>query len=135
MARAKAITTRSRTQKAETLVALGAERLADLILTQTKVDPVFGRTVRLALAANGEPSALAHEIDKRLKTIRRSTSFLDWDKVRPLARELDQLRQSIMGPLAEQSPRLAIEQMRLFLTLAESVYERSDDSSGSLGGV
>ena len=117
MARAKAITTRSRTQKAETLVALGAERLADLILTQTKVDPVFGRTVRMALAAKDDPSALAHEIGKRLKTIRRSTSFLEWDKVRPLARELDHLRQSIMGSLAEQSPRLAIEQMRLFLTL------------------
>ncbi len=75
MARAKAITTRSRTQKAETLIALGAERLADLILTQIKVDPVFGRTVRMALAAKDDPSALAHEIDKRLKTIRRSTSF------------------------------------------------------------
>jgi hypothetical protein len=135
VARAEAITTRSRTQKAEALIALGAKRLADLILTQTKVDPVFGRTVRMALAAKDDPSALAHEINKRLKTIRRSTSFLDWDKVRPLARELDQLRQSIMGPLAEQSPRLAIEQMRLFLTLAESVYERSDDSSGSLGDV
>lgn len=135
VARTKAVTTRSRALKAETLVALGAERLADLILTQTKVDPVFGRTVRMALAAKEDPSALAHEIDKRLKTIRRSTSFLDWDKVRPLARELDQLRESIMGPLAEQSSGLAIEQMRLFLSLAEPVYERADDSSGSLGDV
>jgi hypothetical protein len=135
VARAKAATTRSRTLKAETLAALGAERLVDLILTQTKVDPVFGRTVRMALAAKEDPSALAHEIDKRLKTIRRSTSFLDWDKVRPLARELDQLRGSIMGPLAEQSTRLAIQQMLVFLTLAETIYERSDDSSGSLGDV
>ena len=135
MARAKTGDTRTRTPKSEALVALGAELLADLILAQTKVDPVFGRTVRMALAAKDDPSALAHEINKRLKTIRRSTSFLDWDKVRPLARELDQLRQSIMGALAQQSPRLAAEQMRLFLTLAEAVFERSDDSNGYLGDV
>jgi integrase len=135
MARAKAVNTRAPVQKAEDLVALGAPRLADLILTQTKVDPVFGRTVRMALAAKDDPSALAHEINKRLKTIRRSTRFLDWDKVRPLAREREQLRQSIIGPLAQQSPRLAAEQMRLFLTLAEAVYERSDDSNGYLGDV
>lgn len=134
-ARTKPVTTRSRTLKAETLAALGAERLADLILTQTKVDPVFARTVRMALAAKNDPSALGHEIGKRLKTIRRSTSFLDWNDVRPLARELDQLRENIVGPLAQQSPELAIQQMRVFLSLAESVYERSDDSSGSLGDV
>ena len=119
----------------ETLVALGPERLAQLILTQAEADPLFARAVRMALAAKEDASSLANEIDKRLKTIRRSRSFVEWDKVRPLARELDQLRQSIVGPLAEQSPSLAVDQMRLFLSLAKSVYERADDSSGSLGGV
>jgi hypothetical protein len=132
---ARKITTRSRKLTAETLIALGPERLAQLVLTQAESDPLFARAVRMVLAAKEDVSSLAHEIDKRLKTIRRSTSFLDWDKVRPLARELDQLRESITGPLAEQSPQLAIEQMRLFLSLAESVYERADDSSGSLGDV
>ena len=117
------------------LVTLGAERLAELIVGQANVEPVFARAVRMALAATKDALSLAHEIDKRLKTIRRSTSFLDWDKVRPLARELDHLRQGIAGPLAEQSPQLAIEQMRLFLSPAESIYERADDSSGSLGEV
>ena len=131
MARSKAASPRG--LKPETLVALGPERLAGIIIAQAKADPVFARTVRMELAAKEDASSLAHEIDKRLKTIRRSTSFLDWDKVRPLARELDQLRQAITGPLADQSPRLAVEQMRLFLSLAPSVYERADDSSGTLG--
>lgn len=121
--------------KSENLVALGAKKLAQIITAQAKLDPVFARTVRMALAAKEDASALAHEIDKRLKTIRRSKSFLEWDKVRPLVRELDQLRQTIVGPLADQSPALAVEQMRLFLSLAPSVYERSDDSSGKLGGI
>src|SRR5579859_958357 len=134
MARSKT-TTSTRKLTAETLVALGPESLARLILTQAEADPLFARAVRMAMAAKEDVSSLAHEIDKRLKTIRRSTRFLDWDKVRPLARELDQLRESIVGPLAEQSTKLAIEQMRLFLSLAESVYERADDSNGSLGDV
>jgi hypothetical protein len=134
MARGKA-SSGSRNLKPETLVVLGAERLANLIVGQAKADPVFARTVRMALAAKEDASSLAHEIDKRLKTIRRSASFLDWDKVRPLARELGQLRQTIMEPLADQSVRQAVEQMRLFLSLAESVYARADDSSGVLGDV
>lgn len=120
---------------AEALVALGAERLADLIMSQTKADPVFARTVRMALAAKADSSSLARELDKRLKTIRRSTSFVEWDKIRPLARELEQLRQTIMGPLAEQSLQQAAEQMQLFLSLAESIYARADDSGGYLSGV
>ena len=134
MARSKT-TAASRKPTIETLVALGPQRLAQLILTQADADPLFARAVRMALAAKEDVSSLAHEIDKRLKTIRRSTSFVDWDKVRPLARDLDQLRENIVGVLAEQSIKLAIDQMQLFLSLAESVYERADDSSGSLGDV
>lgn len=125
----------SRKLTTETLIALGPDCMAQLILKQAEADPLFARAVRMALAARDDVSLLAHEIDKRLKTIRRSRSFLDWDKVRPLARELDQLRESITGPLAQQSPPLAIEQMRLFLSLAEPVYERADDSNGSLADV
>lgn len=119
----------------DTLVALGAERLAELVLAQTDSDPVFARAVRMALTAKDDAGALAHEIDKRLKTIRRSRGFVEWDKVKPLARELDQLRQTIAGPLAQASPGRAVEQMRLFLSIAESIFERVDDSNGVIGTV
>jgi hypothetical protein len=84
MARGKTTGT-SRKLTTETLVALGPQRLAQLILTQTEVDPLFARAVRMALAAKEDISSLA--------------------------------------------------QMRLFLSLAESVYDRADDSNGSLGDV
>jgi hypothetical protein len=119
----------------ENLESLGAARLARLVLNQAETDPIFARAARMEMAARDDSGALAHEIGKRLKTIRRSRSFIEWDKVRPLAQDLDQLRAGIAGPLAETSPREAIELMRLFLSLAEPVFERADDSSGALGDV
>ncbi|MFC7556378.1 DUF6880 family protein [Pseudoroseomonas wenyumeiae] len=53
----------------------------------------------------------------------------------PLARELDSLRETIAGPLAATDPRAAVAQMRLLLGLADNVFERSDDGSGTLGEV
>ena len=135
MAAARKATGRTRKLTAEALAALGAERLAVLILAQAETDPVFARSVRMELAGKDDAGALAHEIDKRLKTIRRSRGFLEWDKVKPLARELDQLRETIAGTLAKMSPALAVEQMRLLLILAEPVFERVDDSSGTVGRV
>lgn len=125
----------SRKLSVEGLVALGPERLSALILAQAEDDPVFARTVRMALAAKNDASALAHAIDVRLKAIRRSRSFLEWDKLRALTRELDRLRATIAGPLAEQSPTLAIVHMRQFVHLAPSLFERADDSNGTLGDI
>jgi len=78
---------------------------------------------------------LAAEVEKRLRTIGRSRGFVEWDKVRPLARELDSLRETIAGPLAAADPKAAVAQMRLLLSLARSVFERSGDGSGTLGEV
>ena len=55
--------------------------------------------------------------------------------MRPLARELDGLRETIAGPLAAADPRAAVTQMRLLLGLGAGVFERSDDDSGTLGEV
>ncbi|TAJ75208.1 MAG: hypothetical protein EPO45_15525 [Sphingobium sp.] len=119
----------------EAIEALGPARLARLVLAQAERDAIFARAVRMELAAKDDSGGLAHEIDKRLKTIRRSRGFVEWDKVGPLARELDQLRETILGPLAETSLSEAIGSIKLLLSLAEPVFERSDDSSGSLGAV
>jgi len=119
----------------EAIEALGPARLARLVVAQAERDAVFARAVRMELAAKHDGGALAHEIDKRLKTIRRSRGFVECDKAPALARELDQLREAIMGPLADHSLNQAIGSMRLFLSLAEPVLERSDDSSGSLGEI
>lgn len=126
---------RSRTLSAEALEQLGARRLAELLMAQAKGDAALARTLRLALAGTDGSGRLAAEVEKRLRTIGRSRGFIEWDKVRPLARELDSLRETIAGPLAATDPRAAVTQMRLLLGLADNVFERSDDGSGTLGEV
>jgi hypothetical protein len=90
---------RSRALSAETLEQLGALRLAEILMAQTKGDPALARLLRLALAGT-DGDRLASEVEKRLRTIQRSKGFIEWDKVKPLARELDSLRETIAGPLA-----------------------------------
>jgi thioesterase domain-containing protein len=126
---------RSRALSVETLEQLGARRLAELLMVQAKGDAALARTLRLALAGMDGGGRLAAEVEKRLRTIGRSRGFIEWDKVRPLARELDSLRETIAGPLAATDPRAAVAQMRLLLGLADNVFERSDDGSGTLGEV
>jgi len=129
------VAARASVLNADTLAQLGAPRLAGLLMGYAEADPALARSLRLALAETGGAGHLAAEVEKRLRTIRRSKGFVEWDKVRPLARELDALRATIAGPLAAASPSDAVAQMRLFLDLAEGVFERSDDGSGTLSTV
>ena len=79
---------------AETLSQLGAPRLAELLMGYAEADPALARSLRLVVAGTGGGAHLATEVQKRLRTIRQSRSFLEWDKVRPLVRELDSLRET-----------------------------------------
>ena len=126
---------RSREISVDNLERLGARHLAELLVTHAEGDQLLARSLRLALAETDGTSRLAAEIEKRLRTIRRSRGFVAWDKVKELARELDQLRETIAGKLAAVSPADAVAQMRALLDLSGSVFERSDDSSGNLGDV
>ncbi len=130
---AKKATSRSRALSADTLEGLGARRLAELLMDAAQGDSTLARSLRLVLAGTDGGGRLAAEVEKRLRTIGRSRGFIEWDKVRALARELDSLRETIAGPLAASAPEAAVAQMRLLLSLGEGVLERSDDGSGILG--
>ena len=104
-------------------------------MAQAKGDAALARTLRLAPAGTDGSGRLAVEVEKRLRTIGRSRGFIEWDKVRPLARELDSLRETIARSLAATDPRAAVVQMWLLLSLADNVLRRSDDGSGTLGEV
>ncbi len=83
-----------------------------------------GRHGRWRPACSGDGEAPAHH--------RAPEGIHQWDKMRPLARELDGLRETIAGPLAAADPGTAVALMRLLLSLGEGVSERSDDGSGIL---
>jgi len=113
---------------AKNLEALGAARLAELLLTLSKGDASARRMLRLALAEQKGPAEIAREVRKRLATIERSGSFLDDHQRDALLQDLERQRQAISGPIAEQDPARAVELLWDLLALAEGLFERCDDS-------
>jgi hypothetical protein len=103
VARTKAVTR-------EALAALGAEALADLLIAHAATDPTLRKKLGMLLAGTEGPGKLAAEIDKRIKTIGRSRSFVDWEKRKPLVHELDHLRVTIATRLARQDAARATDQ-------------------------
>jgi hypothetical protein len=124
-----------KTLNATNLASLGADRLAELLLELAQDDAVIKRRLRLELASQAGGGDVAAEIRKRLATMARSKSFLDWNKVRPLAQDLDTQRSAIMAYVAPTHPGEAFELLWRLLDMAPSIYERCDDSNGAVGSV
>ncbi|WP_343525306.1 DUF6880 family protein [Sphingomonas sp.] len=124
-----------KTLNATNLSALGAARLAELLLELAQGDAVMKRRLRLELASQAGGTDVAAEIRKRLVSIARSKSFVDWNKVRSLAQDLDTQRSAIMTHVAPTHPQDAFELLWRLLDMAPSIYERCDDSNGAVGSV
>jgi hypothetical protein len=120
---------------AKNLEALGAERLAELLIEISTGDASAKRRLRMELAGAQSPGDLAKEIRKRLTSIARSQSFVDWRSVRAIAGDLETQRQAIVEKVAKADPREALELLWRFMALATSIFERSDDGSGTIIGV
>jgi hypothetical protein len=124
-----------KTLTAGNLEALGAERLAQLLLEIAAGDAATQRRLRLALAAHEAPERVAAEVRKQLARIERGRSFADRHKVRALAADLETQRRAIVDQVANIDSGEALDLMWRFLELADSANERSDDSNGELGDV
>ncbi len=125
----------SKTPNAANLEALGAPHLAALLLEISADDPVAKRRLRLALAGGAGPIGAAHEIAKRLASIAKARSFIDWSRVKPLAIELEAQRRAVLDLVATSDPREAFELAWRLVSCAQSVFARSDDGSGRLASV
>ena len=117
---------------AKNLEALGAAKLAELLLTLSKDDAGAKRLLRLALAEQKGPEEVAREVRKRLATIARSGSCLDDDQCDTLLLDLERQCQALSGPIAAHNPALAVELFWDLLALAEGLIERCEDSDGAV---
>ena len=115
---------------AQALEALGAPRLAELLLTLSEGNTAVKRMLRLALAEEKGPLEMGRELRKRLAAIARSATLLDDDVRDELLRELDRHITAIRGPIADQDPALAVELLWDVLALSEGLIERCDASDG-----
>ena len=122
------------TLNSKNLAALGAERLAELLLDVTGGDAAAKRRLRLELASRSGGD-VASEIRKRLVSIAKSRSFVDWRKVKELARDLEAQREAIAAHVAATSPDQAFDLLWRMLEMAPSIYERCDDSNGAVGSI
>ena len=124
-----------KTLTAKNLEALGVKRLAELLIEITTDDAAAKRRLRLELAGREGPSAVSGEVRKRLATIMRSHSFVDWERMPGLAHDLETQRRAIVEQVAQRDPVEGLDLMWRFLKLAAPVYERCDDSNGMVGDI
>lgn len=124
-----------KTLNAKNLEALGAARLVELLLEVSGGDAVIKRRLRLELAAATSPADAANEIRKRLTTIARAHSFIDWPKRKAFIADLEAQRRAIAGKVADADPVEALDLLWRFMALTDSVFGRCDDSDGAVGDV
>jgi hypothetical protein len=116
---------------AKNLEALGAARLAELLLAHTEGDAAARRALRLELAQQEGPLEIARAVRKRLATIARSRTWLEADRKAQLVSELDRQRQAIAGPIAAHGADLAVELLWRLLDLSDSFLGRCDDADAT----
>jgi hypothetical protein len=124
-----------KTLNAKNLEALGAARLSELLIEITKGDNEAKRRLRLELAGAQGSGEVAKEIRKRIATIARSNSFVEWDRIKKFIKDLELQRSTIVDQVAKDTPAEAVELMWRFTALANSVFERCDDGSGRVVDV
>jgi hypothetical protein len=79
----------SKALNAANLEVLGATRLAQLLIEISEGNAPVKRRLRLELAGTDSPKAVANQLQKRIATIARSRSFVDWHNRKPLVDDLE----------------------------------------------
>jgi predicted transposase YbfD/YdcC len=108
-----------KTLNLDNLQALGARRLAELLLELAAGDAAAKRRLRLELSAEAGPEAVAADIGKRLAALRQARSFVDRQKRPAFVRDLDRQRRLILDKVAEDRPDLALELLWLWARAEE----------------
>jgi hypothetical protein len=123
------------TLNAKNLEALGAERLAQLLIEISTGSAVAKRRLRLELAGAQSPKEAGREVAKRLTSIARARSFVNWQNRKPLVTDLESQLRAIREQIAPSDPTEALALTWRFMQIATPLFERCDDSSGIVIGV
>jgi hypothetical protein len=110
----------------EALVKLGSEKLARLVIGEAKRNAAFRKLVAAAVAAI---------IDKRLAGLDRAKTFVDWEKAKAFTADIAATLATITGELASADTDAAVDRLVRFLSTADRVFERIDDSNGRMQNV
>lgn len=120
------------TLNAKNLEALGAERLALLLIEISTGSAASKRRLRLELAGAQSAAEVSREVAKRLGSIDRSRTVIGWRKIKAVRADLETQRTTIVGSLGAQEPDEAVELLFRFLDLAASILARCNTASDPL---
>lgn len=109
------------------LAALGAERLAEILVAAAANWPELKRKLRMELAAAQGADHLLTEIDKRLGSLETSRSKVSWRQRPTFVRDLDGLRILIAGRLAGLDGSAALDRGIQTADTAEVRFEPGTD--------
>lgn len=117
------------------LAALGAERLAGLLIEATVGDTNLKRRLKLELAAEVGPGDLALEIDKRVNALAASRTRVSWRKRPELIADLQVHRHAIVERLAPNDAGAALDRLSAWLDLYPGLTTRVKDPKGELSDL
>jgi tetratricopeptide (TPR) repeat protein len=113
----------------ESLERLGTSRLAQPVLELSDGNVVVKRRLKIELSG---PDGAGRAVAKRLATIGKSKSYVDWRKVRVVQSELLDQRAAILELVAPSDPGTALDLMWQFLALAKPLLDRAFDKNNLL---
>lgn len=126
---------RRTTPNPETLTELGLERLIGLVLDEVARNTAFKKLVTAAVASLQGPGAVAALIDRRLTALERAEGYIDWQKRRTFAADLDAMLTTVVTELGSLDAMAALDRLIRFLAGAGDVLGRTDDSTGRIHGI
>jgi hypothetical protein len=128
--------TRSRkVLNADNLEALGAERLAAILLDVADGQAATKRRLRMELAAHLGADDLALELEKHLDALSAARGRVHWRKLKGLRQDLELLRTMAADRLAEADPAAAVRLLLRFLGAERGVLARVKDAKGEVGQI
>lgn len=124
-----------KTLNASNLTALGADRLAKLLMEVSTGSADIKRRLRMELSHNLGASELAHDVRKRLAAIRKSKARVSWRKRKSLVTDLNTQVAMIVDKIAPDDPNTAFALLWQFMEVAPSIYARADDRRGDIAAA
>lgn len=114
------------------LEALGAERLAELLIDISTGNANAKRRLRMELAAAESPDKLVGEIRKRLASIANASTGIGWRSLKAFVADIETQRRLIATRLA---PAEAWDLIAMLTAMGDGVLARATDTSGELLAV
>ena len=127
--------TSKKTLNTRNLEALGAERLAELLIQISKARPAARRLLRLELAGAQGTAELAREVRHRMATIRRSRAVIDSRRRRDLVDDLELCRRTIVDRIAVEDAAEVLDLMWQYMGLANPIQNRLHYTDETIAGA